>query len=345
MKISKEIKTGVIAIISIALLVIGINFLKGNSFLGGDKVYHAYFSNSGGLQAASSVVLNGVPVGKILKVESNLGAAEEKQVKVTFNITNHDLKIPKDSKIEIGPVDLFSKGILLDLGQDLTQGYYEEGDEIIGSVAVDLFTQVKAYADPVTTRLQAMVEKLDNLAKSFSSFWDETATNELQGSMKELKETIHRFGSVAKNVESLIEDEKIKITQVFTNVESITHNLKLSNNKITQILGNTAKLTDDFVKADFKKVITDANDVLVKFNTTLDNVNNGEGTLGKLAKDEALFNELVNTNKELQNLILDLQVHPERYVHLSLIGRKVKGVPLPADQEDKLRKLLDSIPN
>ncbi len=345
MKISKEIKTGVIAIVSIVLLVTGINFLKGNSFFGGDKVYYAYFSNSGGLEAASSVVLNGVPVGKILKVESNLGATEEKQVKVTFNITNHNLKIPKDSKIEIGPVDLFSKGILLELGQDLTQGYYKEGDEIIGSVAVDLFTQVKAYADPVTTRLQAMVEKLDNLAKSFSSFWDETATNELQGSMQELKETIHRFGSVAKNVEALIEDEKIKLTQIFTNVESITHNLKLSNDKITQVLGNTAKLTDDFVKADFKKVITDANDVLVKFNTTLENVNKGEGTLGKLAQDEALFNELVNTNKELQSLILDLQVHPERYVHLSLIGRKVKGVPIPTEQEDKLRKLLDSIPN
>ena len=64
-----------------------------------------------------------------------------------------------------------------------------------------------------------------------------------------------------------------------------------------------------------------------------------------MVKDEALYNELIETNKTLQDLVEDLQVHPERYVHLSLIGRKVKGVPINSNQEEKLRNLLDSIPN
>ena len=345
MKISKEIKTGIIALLAIGLLVTGVNFLKGNSFFGGDDVYYAYFSNSGGISPASSVVLNGVGVGKVLAVENMLSEVPEKQVRITFNLQNHDLKIPKGSVIEIGPLDLFTKGLVLELNTDLSQGYYKPGDSFEGVVAVDIFTQVKAYADPVTTRLQGMMEKLDDLVVSFSSFWDTTATSSLQGSMRDLKITIQRFWNVAKEVEGLIVEEKVKLSHIFTNVESITQNLKISNDKITGILGNTEQLTEDLVKSDFKTVIGDAQATIQKLNSTLESVNNGEGTLGKLVKDEALYNELIETNKTLQDLVEDLQVHPERYVHLSLIGRKVKGVPINSNQEEKLRNLLDSIPD
>ena len=69
MKISKELKTGIVTIFAIALMVTGINFLKGNSFFGGDDIYYAYFPNSGQLVPSSNVTLNGVVVGKVLKVE------------------------------------------------------------------------------------------------------------------------------------------------------------------------------------------------------------------------------------------------------------------------------------
>ena len=77
----------------------------------------------------------------------------------------------------------------------------------------------------------------------------------------------------------------------------------------------------------------------------LENIDNGNGTLGKLVHDEKLYNELVETNNELQNLVLDISVHPERYIQFSLIGRKTKGVPLSAKEEIKLINLLDSIPD
>jgi len=345
LKISKEIKTGIIALLAIGLLVTGVNFLKGNSFFGGDEVYYAYFSNSGGIAPASSVVLNGVGVGKVLSVENMFNESPVKQVRIKFNLQNRSLKIPKGSTIEIGQLDLFTKGLVLSLNPDISNGFYKPGDSFMGVVAVDIFTQVKAYADPVTSRLQGMMEKLDKLVFSFSSFWDTTATSSLQGSMQDLKITIQRFGSVAKEVESLITEEKVKLSHIFSNVESITNNLKISNDKVASIIGNTEKLTDDLVKSDFKNVIADAHATIQKLNKTLEGVNNGEGTLGKLVKDETLYSGLVETNKSLQHLIEDLEIHPERYIHLSLIGRKVKGVPIPAHQENKLRKFLDSIPD
>lgn len=343
MKITKEIKTGLIALAAIGLLVAGVNFLKGNSFFGGDDVYYAYFPNSGGIAPASSVVLNGVGVGKVLAVENIINQVPEKQVRIKFSIQNHDLKISKGSTIEIGPLDLFTKGLILELNPNTSMGYYKNGQSMVGTVAVDMFSQVKAYADPVTARLQGMMEKVDKLVASLSSFWDTTATTEIEGSMFELKTAITRFGNVAVQVESLLLEEKIKFSSILTNVESISHNIKKSNDEIGRILGNTRKLSDELVTADFKNVISDAHSVIKKLNTVMEVVEKGEGTLGKLVKDEALFNELIKTNKDLQNLVIDLEANPHRYIHFSLIGRKPKGVQLTVDEEKKLHQLIDSV--
>ena len=345
MKVTKEIKTAVIALLAIALLVLGVNFLKGSSFFGGDEVYYAYFPNSGGLAPASSVVLNGVGVGKIISIKNVMTGPENRRVLIKFSIQNNDLKIPIGSTIEIGALDLFNKGLLLNLNPDISQGYISKGGSIQGTVAVDMFSQVKAYADPVTARLQGMMEKVDRLVVSFSSFWDTTATSELQGSLQELKTSLHRFGNLAEQAESLILEEKATLGRILTNVESITANLKRSNEEVNAIIGNTKKITDDMVTADFKTVVGDAQKAIQKFSEMIEGANNGEGSLGKLVKDETLYNELVKTNKDVQNLVVDLEQNPQRYVHISLIGRKNKQLPLSNEEQKKLRHILDSIPN
>ncbi len=345
MKISKELKAGLIAIGCIALVVSGVNFLKGNSFFGGDDQYTAYFPNSGGLGPATSVYVNGVIVGKVLSVEFNNEGAENAKVKVIFNIQEDNFKIPRGSQIEIGSFDLFNKGILLELNPLPSNGYYTTDDVIYGSVAQDIMGQLKSYADPITKKLKTLMTTVDSTVSSMSSFWDTTATSQIEASMIEVKTAIKRFGNVAIEVEDLIVSEKARLSRIFSNLESITSNLKLSNEKISGILGNAKKITDELVTVDYKSVIMDAQNTIKKLNMTLEEVNNGQGTLGKLLKDEQLYNELVKTNKELQELVDDIELHPERYIHISVFGAKTKGVPLTGREEKKLRQVLDSIPD
>lgn len=345
MKISKEIKTGVIAIAAIGLLVAGINFLKGNSFFGGDEVYYAYFPNSGGVAVAGSVMVNGVVVGKVLDIELTGQNDSLRKVKMTFNIQEKNFKIPKGSVIEAGAIDLFNKGLILKLNPDLAGGFYVPGDEVKGIVTVDITTQVKAYADPLVQKVQTALGSIDKMVTSLSAFWDTTATSEIKGSLKELKTAIHSLGNVAGEVETLVAEEKVKFGKIMSNVESISLNLRKSNDQITSIIGNTKKFSDDLVTADFKSVINNATATLKNMNTILDQAKAGEGTLGKLIHDDKLYNSLVNTNSELQNLVNDIQLHPERYIHFSVLGSKTKGVPLTTSEEKKLRQLLDSVPN
>ncbi|MES2589086.1 MAG: MlaD family protein [Bacteroidota bacterium] len=343
MKISKELKTGFIAVLAIALLVTGVNFLKGYSFFGGDEVYYAYFPNSGGIMPASSVTVNGVAVGKIIAVEYEAHNTVDRRVKITFNIQNKDVKIPIGSEIKIGSLDLFSKGIIITMAADLSKGFYKPGAKMNGIVAQDMMQQVQAYADPITQKLQSLMGNVDKVVNSLNTFWDDTATSELEESMKEVKIAIKRLGNVALEVENMILSEKIQLNKIFDNVESITQNLKSSNDEIRSIIGNTKKITDDMVTADFKGVIEDAKTTIQSLNSILADASSGKGTLGKLVKDETLYNELEKTNNDVQDLLADLKLHPERYIHVSFLGARTKGVSLTPEEERKLRTILDTI--
>ncbi len=345
MKFSKELKMGLIAIVSIAVLVLGVNFLKGNSIFGGDDVYYAYFSNSSGVTPATAVVVNGVTVGKVINVELTENPDSSKRVMMSFSIQVNDFKIPKTSRLEVGALDLFTKGLVIVPGIDVTKGYYSPGDKIQGDVSVDLISQVKSYVEPITSKLEKMMGSVDDLIGSVSAFWDTTATSSLEGSMREVKIAIQRFGSVAVEVEDMVKSERIQLHRILANVDQITSNLKLSNEEITAILGNARRITDDLVTADFKSVVGDAQKTIQSLNAMLKDASEGKGTLGMLLHDQKLYDELVNTNKDLQNLVNDLQLHPERYIHFSVLGAKTKGVPLNKADEKKLRKILDTVPN
>ncbi len=342
---SKEIKTALIALVAIGLLIAGINFLKGNSFFGGDDRYYAYFPNSGGVTPSSSVMINGVAVGKVVSVDIQQGADSVKSVLISFNITESDFKLSKDWDITVGAIDFFNKGMLIQQTERFGMGNYKPGDTIMGIVASDIATELKGYVDPIMNKVQHLAGSVDKMVTSLNAFWDTSATSAIETSMNEVQVAITRFGNVAREVELMVQEERQNFSRIMVNVESISKNLKESNAQVSAIIGNTKKITDDMVSADFKGTIEKAKQSLDKVNNVLAEVENGNGTLGKLLKDEALYNELIKTNASLQNLINDLQLHPERYINFSVVGRKTKGVTLTPDEERKMREILEKTPD
>lgn len=345
MKISKEIKAGFIAVSAIILLVLGINFLKGYSLLGGDDTFYAYFPNSGQVMVSGNVTLNGVIIGKILDIQNVPSNPENRRVKIKFSVSESDIDLPKGTIIELGSLDLLTKGLIVNYPDQFKSGYYRPGDEIPGKMSADMFSQVKQYADPISQKLQSLILHIDGMVNSLSGVFDENGSNDITASIKELRITIKKIGDLSSEIQGFVGQEKAQFSKIMDHVESITSNLKKSSDEVSAIIGNTKKISDDLVTADFKGTILEAQTTLKKFNFMLEDVNKGSGTLGKLIHDEKLYSELVETNNELQELVDDLQAHPERYVHLSVIGGKSKGLQLTGKQEGKLKKWLDTIPD
>lgn len=345
MKISRELITGIITLAAIGLLVTGVNFLKGNSFFGGDEEYYAYFPTTGGVTPSTSVYVNGVDVGKVLEIKYLPNAEDStRRVRMKFNISTENLKIVRGSTIEAGGIDLLSKGLILHMAEDQSKGYYPVGHSLQGFVSTDFTTQIKQYADPLTQKVETGLVAINNMVDGISAFWDTTASSELESSMRELRISIKKIGKAVDQIEGLLVDERIRLSRIMSNVEAITLNLKKSNDTVKAIVGNVKTLTDDLVTADFKGTIEQAKNTLSSINKILDSAAAGEGTLGKLVNDDSLYMELIQTNESMQNLVEDLQAHPERYIHFSVMGAKTKGVPLTVDEERKLKEWLKKQP-
>lgn len=337
MKVSKEFKTGLLVILSLLVLFMGVNFLKGDNAFGRTPTYYAVFESSAFLEPSSAVYLNGVAVGLVKSIENHPN--DLTKVIVRFTITKSGLKIPHGSYAEIASPSLLSKGILLHYDYSATS-YHNEQDTLPGQVALDISDAVTQQILPVKEKLERLMGSIEHMVVSINSFWDTTAAQSLDGSLLEVKIAISRFGNLAKNLDDMVYSEKIRLSQIMTNVEQITANLNASNEKIARIIGNVESLSDSLLTSDFKNTIALATATLNKINAALEKTANGESTLGKLLNDDALHAELIATNKTLQSLISDIERNPERYIHFSVLGRKEKAVKLTPEEEKRLREML-----
>jgi len=346
LKVSKEFKIGLAVILSTTLLIFGVNYLKGNSFFGGDEIYYAYFPTSGTLTPSSSVTLNGVEIGKVLTVDlvnPNNYTDPNKRVLIKFSVFTDGLFLAKGSGIKIVP-GVLSTGVQLQQNFIAEMGYHEVGDTLEGTVSQEITEQIETQLLPVKRKLEDLMTSIDNIVNSITVFWDTSAAHTLDQGLNEVKIAISRFGRVAYNIDNMILEEKAKLGRIFDNVENITYNFKETNLEIQKAVGNVVGLTDSLMTIDFKSAISEATVTLKKLNGILEETADGNGTLGKLLKDEQLYDELNTTNQRLQNLVDDIKVHPERYIHFSVFGSKSKGVPITKDEEKKLKKMLDTIP-
>lgn len=345
LKISKEFKTGVVIILSFVLLLLGVNYLKGNSFFGGDEVYYAYFPSSGSLTPSSAVKLNDVEIGKVLSVElvkPSEFVDPNNRVLVKFSIHHPDLKLAVGSDIEIVP-GVLETSVKIKQNFIADYGYHPIGDTLYGSVSQEIAEQLETELLPLKKKMENLMGSVDNIVASINNFWDTSAAYTMDAGLNEVKIAISRFSRVAYNMDELITEQKGKLSNIFDNVEGVTNSFKETDSLIKHTVGNISTISDTLVTANFKSTITEATETIRRLNGLIENASEGEGTLGKLLKDEQLYDELNTTNAKMQELVEDIKLHPERYIHFSVFGSKVKGVPLTKQEEQKLRNVLDTI--
>lgn len=337
MKVSKEFKTGLLVIVSLIVLFVGVNYLKGDNAFGSTPTYYAIFETSAFLETSSQVYFNGVPVGLVKEVENH--PEDLTKVIVQFTITKSGLQIPRGSYAEIANPSFLSKGLIIHFDYQ-SKRFHDVNDTLPGQVQLDIQDAVSQQILPVKEKLERLMGSIEHMVVSVNSFWDTTAAQSLDASLLEVKVAISRFGNLARNLDDLVVSERIRLSQILTNVDDITLNLKKSNEKVAKIIGNVANISDSLVSADFKSTIVKATQTLDKINDALANVANGQGTLGKLLHDDSLHTELIETNNVMQSLVTDLEKNPHRYVHFSVFGRKERTLKLTAAEEKKLRELL-----
>ncbi|MFC2104761.1 MlaD family protein, partial [Bacteroidota bacterium] len=287
MKLYKETKIGIIAVIIIAFFIWGYSFLKGKNILSTNDSFYAVYSNIDGLEEANPVYVSGYKVGVVETIK--LHKIKKDKIIVKFSI-EEDIKLPINSKAIIYPATLIAgKAIKIEFAN--SDEFYTNGDTVIGILEQDLISSLSEELLPVKNKIETLVVSIDSVLSIFDKQRREN-----------LKNSLDNINDITIDLNELFDADNSKLAVILTNVESITSNLKNNNEQLSNILTNFSNISDSLDQANIKTTILNANKTLAEFSEISHKINNGEGTVGMLINNDSLYHNLNNLAADLDSL-------------------------------------------
>ncbi len=310
MKINNETKVGFLATVSIALFIVGYNFLKGNDIFSNENQFYATYDQVDGLAQSKPVLINGYQIGKV----SDLVLQPNGHILVTLKI-NRKFPIPKNSVARLASTDLLgNKAIIIDLGNSKILA--QDGNTLTAQTQQNLLDKVK----PVQQKAETVLARLDSVLASVNKILNPNFQKNVDKSFNSIAKTLQNLEQTSKKVDGIVGSEASRIDNILANAESISANFKNYNTQILGILNNLNKVTDDVAKTNFKQTINNANLAMASLQQAMDKVNTGKGSIGLLLNDDKLYTNLNNASKNLDVLMVDIKANPKRYVSFSVFG-------------------------
>lgn len=305
--VSRELKTGLIAIITIIIFIWGFGFIKSNNLFKKERVFYAVYDNIQGLAPSSLVTINGLKVGKIddISFHPNLRGA----LIVKFSL-NTDFQFSKYSIAKIYSSDLMGTKSL-----EIVPKYEGEmakiGDTLNSEIEQGMFEMLNEKIAPLQSKIESMILNADLLMQNVNKILDTKTQENVKESITSLKNTLLTIENTSKSADAILTNNRADLDKIIKNSKEITQNLK--------------QFSDSLNDLNISDAITKFNESITNINLLLTDVNSGKGTLGKLVKDDKLYQNFIAASKELDELLRDMKLHPKRFVHFSVFGKKDKG--------------------
>tara|TARA_B100001093_G_C26860559_1_gene1029984 strand:- start:231 stop:1208 length:978 start_codon:yes stop_codon:yes gene_type:complete len=317
LKISQELKAGFIAVVGICASIFGLNYLKSSSLFDSSKTFYAVYDHVGGLQSGTSVSLNGFNVGTIQNVDF---LNQRGQLLVTLSITS-DFEFSKNSVAE-----LYDTGIIGGKGIQIVQrfdnaGLAKSGDTLPTSVKPGITELVQQKLTPLQLKVEDAISNADSLVVAINNVLDANTQANLRQTSAELLEISKSINGITTTLDDLMSKSNSDIKSTLKNTNQISQNLKV--------------MTDSIPANDVAAIVSESKEITKKLSAILEQLEKGEGSLGKMMSNDELHQNLLNTSKELELLLQDLRLNPKRYIDISLFGKKQKAYVLPTDDPAK----------
>lgn len=315
MKLSKEVKTGILAIGSILLLIFGYSFLKGTNLLDKNREFYVKYDNVEGLAQAAPVTINGLTVGKV----QNITFANSKGGLIVKFTVEKDFDFSKNSIVRIYSAGLIG-GKNLGIFPKYDEFVAKSGDTLRGDVEDGMLTAVTKALGPLEKKVNNTLATVDTLLLNVNAIVDENTRRNLQEAIVNLNTTLNSFAGVSQKLNTVLGNNAGKLDNTFTNLDKTANNL--------------SQLTDSLSQLETGKLARDLQDMVDRMDRLVAGIDNGEGSVGKLLKDDKLYENLEGASRQLEQLLQDVKLNPKRYVHISVFGRKNKEYKTPDNPDE-----------
>lgn len=312
MKFSKEIKAGLIAVLAIIGFVILFQFMKGKSLFTTDNIFYAQFDNVEGLEASNPVSINGLKVGQV----DEIMPVTHKDGRIHFVVkvtVDENFKFSKKSTLEIFEPGLMSgKQMRVNLAYGGPEA--KDGDTLSGEFKLSMMNSISSQVGPVKDQLQVVLKRVDSLTNSATQLLDEQNRAEIRSLLINLNRTVASFESTSRQTNALLANNDPRVQKMLDNANLATISARTAIDKY-------GRVADEVDVKKLNNTIDNLSITADKLNGVISGIQNGEGSLGKLAKDEELYRNLNESSANLNNLILDLKANPKRYLNFSVFGK------------------------
>ena len=294
---TKEAKIGLVSIVSLALLYIGINYLKGVNLFKPVNHYYVAFSNVKGVTVSSPVFVEGFKVGLVREISYDYDTTGKISVLVSLE---DKMRINKGSYITV--VNSFLGGAELHIHLNtFVDDYFHSGDTIEGRMETDMMTSVQENLLP---SIEQMMPKLDSILGGLQTLVNHPA---LTQSLAHVEQTTASLEHSSRRLDQMLAKD---VPVIVENLKGITANFESVSGQLKELdLAGTMRTVDA---------------TLANLKLTTDKLNSADNSLGLLLNDRQLYDNLNGTMENASLLLLDLREHPKRYVHFSLFGSKQK---------------------
>lgn len=304
----------------ILCVIFGFSFLKSNSFFSDDLTLYAVYTNVGGLQSGTAVSINGKNVGIVNDVKFKDTAGN---LLVTFTV-NRDLTFSKESTVELYDTGLIG-GKGLRINPVFTGASIADKDSLKTEIKAGLGEIADQKLTPILEKFESALTDADAVMLNVNEVLDTKAKSDLRLTISDLKIVMSEFKGAAGSLNKLLRNNEKSLNNSLANFEELSSNF--------------AKLSDSLNNAGLGRTLASLESTMTSLNGIMGKIENGEGTLGKLVKDEKLYDNLNQASRELDLLLQDFRLNPKRYVNVSVFGKKQQDYSVPdEDPAGKIEK-------
>lgn len=310
MKIRREFKIGVFAVIVILVSWWGITWLGAQDLFKSYNTYYVYYDEvSKDLKVSSRVYIRGVDVGSVRDI-----SLEGDKVKVEIAVDNNYAEMIPDNSVALITEGLMGGAqVILEQGDSKTLA--KNGSTLDGRLDEGLMDMLADKGTELIDNLNTTMGKLDETVEGVNAILNDNREN---------------IGSIVANLETmsteltaLVSETRGDIDNVMGDVTTFTAMLKENSANIESLLENLSTFSGDLADS---TIIEDLTATVENINGIISTIESGEGSVGKLLKDESVHQSLNDTIDSVNALVTDLKEHPMRYVHFSLFGKSEEEI-------------------
>lgn len=312
MKIKREVKIGLYAVLMLVALYWGINFLRGRDLFNTTNTYFGTYDQVNGIQKSSPIMIRGFKVGAVGDITFDPRVSDK--IVLHLNIKSK-YKIPDNSQARI-----YSEGLLGGKAVEIILGnserYLQDGDTLHSVVDKNLLEVAGSELEILKQKATVLLDNMNKTLVSVNGLFVDNSQS--------INTTLNNFAEMSTSLNSVITGERKTLKELLRNVNDLSAALKQNTGNIDNIITNFEGFSENLASTDIKAIADNLSATLAQLDCTLARLNSGDGTAGRLLTDDELYDSMLKAVNNLSILLEDLKAHPGRYVSVSVFGRKAK---------------------